>query len=327
MIDAVERLINLALYFDAAREPVTAKAVRRDVEGYPSEQDEAAFLRMFERDKDDLRAAGFAIVTDAAGDGVYSLDRSSTFCAQIELSPEDAAVVRAVGSALLDDPAFPFAEDLRLALAKIAASLDGAEIPAAARLADEAPEEQGRLAARLSNAAARRKMVTFEYTNSMGERASHEVEPFGLFVHDGRWYMVGRDTARDETRTYALSRMADVATHDARPKTADFEHPEGFDIRRFILLPFQYGPEDALFEATIRFDADSGWRAEGVSAGHGELQVLPDAEGMLWRVGARSAERLLRFVIEHGPGLEIAEPEWLRADLAERLAEVVGAHG
>ena len=35
MSDAVERLINLALYLADAREPVTAERIRADVFGYP----------------------------------------------------------------------------------------------------------------------------------------------------------------------------------------------------------------------------------------------------------------------------------------------------
>jgi predicted DNA-binding transcriptional regulator YafY len=64
VVDAAERLVNLALLMASAGEPVTAAQVRSRVAGYPEGQNETAFLRMFERDKEDLAAAGMVLVVD-----------------------------------------------------------------------------------------------------------------------------------------------------------------------------------------------------------------------------------------------------------------------
>ena len=141
MTQPVERLINLAMYLAAARAPVTTAGIREEVAGYPAGQDDTAFERMFERDKEDLRAAGLHIVSDA--EGRNRLDTSSTFATGIPLTGAEAAAVRAVGLALLDDPAFPFAEELRFALAKIATAVDTPDAPVVARIADERPADQG----------------------------------------------------------------------------------------------------------------------------------------------------------------------------------------
>ena len=42
---------------------------------------------------------------------------------------------------------------------------------------------------------------------------------------------------------------------------------------------------------------------------------------------ARSKRRLLRFVIENGPGLTLAEPPELVTELADGLERVVTLHG
>ena len=323
MSDAVERLVNLALYLADAGEPVNAARIRSDVFGYPADQDEPAFLRMFERDKKDLRAAGFVIeLVDELGR--YQLDHAATFASAIELSPAEAAAVRAAGSAMLADPSFPYHEDLRLALTKIATGVDSQASSASARLADEDPERQGVVVAELADASARGKRATFGYTNSYGASAPHTVEPYGLFLHDGRWYLVGRDTSRDEIRTYTVARIADVAVSTARPNTPDFIRPDHFDVRRFVRLPFQYGPAVDEFEVLLRFSPAAAWRAEGLSAGQGSL--VPDGDEMVWRVPARSRARLLRFVLENGPGIRIAGPASLQAALREGLAEVIRVH-
>lgn len=321
MGDAVERLVNLAFYLADAAEPVGVARIRAEVSGYGDDQDDAAFARMFERDKELLREAGFAF--DADERGAYRLDRDATFATSIDLTAEESAALRAAGTAMAGDPSFPFADELRLALAKLGGGPAG-DISAEAHLADEDPERQADVVAVLSAAASARKLVAFGYTNSYGAIAIREIEPYGLFVHDGRWYAVGRDTARDDVRTYAVARMADVAANPGRPKAPDFERPAGFDVRAFVSLPFQYGPAEAQFEATVRFDAAAAWRANALAGSDSAL--ADDGDGVLWRVPARSAERLARAAIEAGPGVRVVAPDAAVAVAREGLEAVIRDH-
>lgn len=330
MTDVVERLVNLALLFAHSRGPLTAEQIRAEVAGYPADQDETAFLRMFERDKDDLRASGLVIESDEQGH--YRLDRSATFASQLDLTPAEAATVRLVGGAFLGDPSFPFANELALALAKLSSGLGGSGAPVASRLADEDPRRQGRTVAALSDAAERRKRVAFSYTNSSGVTAPRDVEPYGLFLHDGRWYLVGRDTASGNVRTYTVARTATLSVNAEKPRSADFERPEGFDVSDHIATPFQYGPAEAEFEAVLRFEPGVAWRAEKLSARNGTTLAEKDSSGVptgavLWRLRARSAPRLLRFAIEQGPGVSIAEPAGLAEELRSGLTRVEALHG
>jgi proteasome accessory factor B len=320
VVEAVERLVNLALFLAAAREPVSARNIQDSVDGYNADQDAVSFLRMFERDKDALRDAGLVIVTTPDGSR-YQLDKPATFATSVDLTSQEAAAVRAVGTAMLADPSFPFADDLRLALAKIASSLDASEVSASSRLVDEEPRRQGENVALLSQANPR---VTFTYTNSHGQTAPHDVEPFGLFLHDGRWYLVGRDTRLDELRTYTVSRASDILIDPSRPKSPDFERPADFDVRAFSRLPFQYGPTDAEFEAVVHFGPDASWRAEALTGGAGTLAKIGDA--LTWTISARDASRLLRFVVENGPGIELVAPAKLAARLRADLREVARVH-
>jgi proteasome accessory factor B len=323
LTDAIERLVNLALFFADARGTVTAEQARTQVTGYPPDQDEPAFLRMFERDKDDLRRAGLTILADDEGN--YRLDRTATFSAPVDLDAGEAAAIRAVASALIDDPSFPYATDLRLALAKVAAEIDAPRADAASRLADESPARQGTDVAVLSTAATAGKRVLFGYTNSAGVFAPHEVEPYGLFLHDGRWYLVGRDVSKGQIRTYTVNRMKSVTVNPAAPKTPDFERPEDFDIARFVRLPFQFGPQPQRFKAVLRFDDSAARRAPALCAGQGVLE--PADGGALWTVEAASESALLRFALENGPGLTIVSPPESAAKLRAGLRSVEVLHG
>lgn len=324
MTDPMERLVNLAFFFDkAGGSPVTAEQIRAEVAGYPLDQDTAAFLRMFERDKDDLRRAGLAIAADP--DGTYRLDVKSTFATEVQLAPEEAAALRAVGLAMLEDPAFPFAEDLRFSLAKIATALDSGDTPVVARTADERPSEQGQAVAALDAAVATRKRVEFDYTNSLGEYKHHEVEPFGLFARDGRWYLVGRDVELDRQRVYALARLQDLAVNPKRPKSPDFDAPAGFDVASFVGLPFQYSPSPVV-EVTLRFEPEHAWRARLLTAGKGRLEEASDGSA-LWKVDARDLDRLARWIVESGPGVVPVSPLELVDRLAKGLSAALAANG
>lgn len=323
MSAAVERLVNLALYLAAAPGAVTADDIREDVAGYSPESDEATYKRMLERDKDVLRSAGLVIESNEYGD--YHLDRAATYVAPLALSVEEAATVRIAGLALLDDPSFPFADDLRLALAKVAAESHTSGATVHALLADEEPSRQGETVATLADAASRRKRVSFDYTNSLGSTAPHEIEPYGLFLHDGRWYLVGRDVVKDEVRTYTVARIDGTEVDCTAPKTPSYELPFGFDVGSFIRLPFQYGPTDAVFTARLRFEPSAAWRAQRLASGHGVLSEVGDGS-VEWEVEVLSAERLARFVVENGPGLALLSPAAACARLREGLERVGVTH-
>ena len=319
-IETVERIVNLAMYLSAASAPVSWEDIRTEVAGYPPDQNRDAFLRMFERDKKQLRESGLVIDSDA--EGRYLLDEAATFTTEVTLSSEESAALRAAVAAFIDDPAFPFSEDLRLAMAKLGSG-GGAGPCSASRIADETPERQGRDAAIIADASQRCKRVAFEYTTAAGQSARREVEPYGAFVRDGRWYLVGRDADRDAMRTFSLSRAECLEVNQTRQATPDFERPSDFDIASFVMLPFQLGTDS--FEAVLELDADLSWRAESLLAGHGGVEQRDDGT-LRWTVQASNPERLARWVIENGPGIAIDSPPDVMPQTVASLEEVRSEH-
>jgi predicted DNA-binding transcriptional regulator YafY len=277
---------------------------------------------MFERDKEDLREAGFVITSDA--EGSYRLDASATFATEVVLSSDEAATIRVVGSAFTDDRSFPFRSDFRLALAKIASGIANDEAPVFSRLAEEHPTEQAAAVALFDAAISARKRADFGYVNLVGKHKHHELEPYGLFIRDGRWYVVGRDCDLDEVRIYTVARVEEPAINAVKPRTPDFERPSDFDVRAFVALPFQYGGD--AFEARISFAPSQAWRAAALTAGVGELAAEQDGS-FTWAVTARDPERLMRWVVENGPGVRLLDPRPLADALRERMAKVAASHG
>ena len=322
--DALERLVNLAMFFASAAVPVTRHDVRAHVTGYPAEQDEAAFLRMFERDKEELLATGIVLAfEDIEGEPGYRLDRERTYGAAVELTAEEAATLRAVGTALVADPGYPWAEELRLALAKLMPE-PVAGAAAGATVADEDPASQGARVALLSAAADARKTVTFGYTTSAHVTAERTVDPYGLFLRDGRWYLVGLDHERAAERTFTVSRMLDLRANATKPRSPDFARPAAFNVAGYERLPFQYG--DSPSEAVLRLTGEAAERAPALTGGAGSLEREEDGS-VVWRVPANGMRRLARWAIENGPGVELLGPTEAVEALRVGLGEVVRSHG
>lgn len=321
MTPAHERLINLALYLASRRRPVTIQECRDAGLGYPEDVDDAAFQRMFERDKDALRAAGITIVTD--DHGRYFVDTVQSFATEIELADAECATVRALAAALVNDPSFPFADDLAMAVAKMDLGPFPDE-PARSMLAIEDPARQSSLARTVTDAVARRKRIRFAYTNARGESKRHEVEPYGVTFRRGRWYLVGRDTDIDEVRVYALVRASSIEVNPSRPKAPDFEPPASFRVEDFLVLPFQIGNDR--IDAAARFELDAAWRAAHATEGKG--RVIPAADGsVLWEVQIASTRGFAAWCVANGPGIVPLTPAEAVEAYRAGLEEVAARHG
>jgi predicted DNA-binding transcriptional regulator YafY len=326
---ATERIVNLALFLASADRPVSASEIAQSVAGYPAGQSDAAFNRMFERDKDDLRQAGLVITVDRSGDVErYRFDPDATFAETVELTPVEAMELRVAAATMLCDLSFPYAEDLRRAVAKIVA-VAGTPVGSSSAItpslsADESPQAQGAAVADLTAAIAARKRARFDYTGAGGRRSRREIEPWGLFARDGRWYLVANDPEAAGARVFAVTRMEGLEVERARPKTPDFEPPKGFDVAGYMLMPFQFGPDTV--EATLRFTGPAARRAVALAAGQGTLVRAADG-AVVWRVPVADPRLLAGWIVANGPGIEPVAPAGLQETLAAGLRSVVASHG
>jgi predicted DNA-binding transcriptional regulator YafY len=140
-----------------------------------------------------------------------------------------------------------------------------------------------------------------------GKLVQRTVDPLGLVLKGGAWYLVARRSAG--MRVYRVSRVASV-----RPLPAELERPAGFDLRAFWeqwSRDFEQGR--ARVEVTVRVSDDvKRWLP-------GEPRV--DAAGRTVLAFAHLGDayrELLRF----GAQLEVLEPVELRERIAETGREV-----
>ena len=314
---AAERQIKLAL-FVCAHGPVSRSQIQNHLAEYaiPATTDAAAYKReeatarrRFERDKAAL--SKFGISLDVTGDDLYQVSPvDNGLFSALEEGSVHSALLRVASAALLQDPSFEHAGDLRMALAKLSGPL---EIPDALPWAEQ-EALRGLRPATHSVEGTRRKAMTalenhkllrFEYTDASGKISQRETEPIGMYASNGYEYLAVWDHTRSGERCFRLDRMSRVNVNDSGRGKPDFT-PRKFDPARWQLLPFQIGT--SAVEATVRIAPRALWQARNLCNAHGS--VVKDPIGTCsWHVTCANPQGLAAWCIANGPGLIPSQPQ------------------
>ena len=308
MGNVVERILNLLAFLLTAGRPVTAEEIRHTVAGYGQDED-AAFRRMFERDKSLLRSLGIP------------LERRPTDAWEVEfgyqVSPDEYA---------LPDPGLSDEERAALWLAAQAVRVGGrAPGPAALfKLGGIPMDAAGEpLAADLGAdldalavvfaAVSDRRRLSFTYRDR-----ARTVDPYGLLHRRGHWYLAGREHESDAVKAFRVDRGSG---YTAGERNRAFEVPSDFNTTDAVPESgWQAGPED--FTARIAFDADVSWWARRQLPADTPLEEGEDG-GFIATVRGANPDALIGWVLAFEDGAEILEPDVLR----RRLVTLVRSAG
>jgi predicted DNA-binding transcriptional regulator YafY len=165
----------------------------------------------------------------------------------------------------------------------------------------------------LYQAWAERRPVSFDYRSASSDSEARTVEPYGLLQRRGHWYLVGRDRARADIRSFKVSRVvSDVALLEG-----SFEPPEDLDLSSHMQTEaWEIGSEDPA-TAVVRFSPDIRWWAEQNMA---HLTLREGSAGALEiDLPVANDDALLSWVIGFGDSVEIVSPERLRTRLLEHI--------
>jgi len=215
--DRTERLLNLVLCLLGTTRPVPRHDIEQSVEGYGSAASQAAFERMFERDKDDLRALGIPIETIYDVDGTvigYKISREHYSDVQLELDPEQARLVSVVPLLWTED----WARAATLAQRKIEVHVSSAtsSFPRDSVQGNLTPPPPG-VDLIVSALTSPTRTLYFDYTSLAHGTAPRHVVPQRLRIQAGQWYLRAFDFGADEYRTFRVSRMYGMRLGDIAP--------------------------------------------------------------------------------------------------------------
>jgi proteasome accessory factor C len=251
--------------------------VKSNVEGY-SEMSDEAFARRFYSDRAELTALGVPLQSqrdEFTGEELYTLRSENYFLERLDLDDDELAALQTALYYL--EGKFAYAEPLRLALQNLALGRSGFSEPpteTAERVRvsapDYSPELAGRLA-KLESAISKQRTVKFGYWSPRRARPGERtVNPYGLRLDEGNWYVVGHDLDRKATRTFRVSRVrGDIRFATRRER--DFRIPADFDIEQHrIPRPWQIG--DLVGRARIAVSEDTAWWIERTLSDAGEVE-------------------------------------------------------
>lgn len=318
-IDRTERLLNLVFCLMSARRAVSRADIQRTISGYGADQSAAAFERMFERDKDELRAMGVPVdtVVDVNGEVEgYRIPLDEYALAPLEFDAQEAAVLT-LAAQVWDDAVLK--SDAVTALRKLEAAAGSGTAPEE-RAKDFADRTFVRHSASdsaiLSLMAAVRasRIVTFEYRTASGATAMRTVDPWGVVARSGSWYLVGRDHDRDAMRAFRVSRITGDVSVTRTPASSG--KPNDVDLAAAI--EFDHGPG-----VTVLVAIKGGFGAELRRLAHSTLDPTADVVLTISDVGER---RLIDALCAAGAGAQVIEPTAIRSAVLERLSAVAQAH-
>lgn len=213
----VERAAALLECLVAHPYGIDRASIRFALSDYRHAASEAAFERMFERDKQVLRELGFVIQAERVG---YVSERSvyrlgQRLGADPQFSVVDVVVLSHCVRAWQGTDLARFADS---ALLKVG-TLTGQRLQDAVGEPDRFSSVSGLV--ECLTALAENKVVSFTYG---ADAAVRRVSCWGLGMRYGHWYVTGWDVGRQAQRTFRLDRMAGLklVTSEVRAAPADF---------------------------------------------------------------------------------------------------------
>ncbi len=280
--------------------------------------------RTVQRDVEALVAAGIPVRSTRGPAGGYRLDGGyRTRLTGVGL--DEAGALAFLG---LAGPA------QQLGLGEV---LEGARIKVWASLTGEARERAGRTAERfhldpvrwygtpepvpcltaLADAVWRDRRVRLEYVRD-GRATTRDVDPLGLVLAAGDWYLVAlRDGQR---RTYRVSRVRSVD-----PLDEPVRRPDGFDLAHsWARARREFEEERTAVEVTLRIAATALPRLRKQVPVHGQDRIPLTATGEVeLTVPFEDEAWAFEAILSFGAAVEVLGPPAMRrrvADEADRLA-------
>ncbi|MFD6447802.1 helix-turn-helix transcriptional regulator [Promicromonospora sp. NPDC060204] len=326
---------------------MTKQQVRTAVAGYSDAPSDEAFERMFERDKDMLRALGIPVVTVGTGGHTdelgYRIDQDAYALPSIDLTPAELGVLSLAAQFWQDKT---LQTDITRAMVKLRAA--GAGDPSADALAGLAPSVRavGDAYGPLMEAIEARRVVTFSYRAAYnGAVLVRHVEPWRIAARDGGWYLMCFDRDRQAPRVFRMSRIEsrvrvigpanayEVPDFDTDAMLGGGPHgemrqavvavrPERASALRARAKAVPDGERSAYDARLARTTRSGAGAAAGDSAGTGAGAGESVSEPAGWdilQVPYRSLTGMASEAAGYGAALVVLEPESVREETVRRL--------
>jgi proteasome accessory factor B len=308
-----ERLVNLVIALLATKRYLTKSEIFRTIEGYEGSSE--SMERMFERDKDELRALGIEIEVSALDplfdDEIgYRIRFENYVMDHSGFTTNEIAYMSLAAQVWKEEALSEIAQHAMRKLAGLASPIDISEIPAIAPVLINAPKFLNEIIDCIS----KRRTIEFVYLDSEMKTQSRQVNVYSYFSFKGNWYFSGLDLRKMEIRTFKCDRIVGDVSVSKDSKT--YEIPEEY-------ISSTESEENA-YELTAQLLVRKG-RGSQLRNRASKIVTAEDFDAV--DVPYSSENELLSLVLWHLDDVQVLAPSVLRDSVIKSLKNVVMVHG
>ena len=287
------RVLTLAVKFFGTTRPLPSSSIRADL--YP-DLDGDSFNRQYLRDRELLATLGIMVCEAGASgtDTLWEVDEGSSYVTGEGLGAADARMLYVLCHDLIYDQAFPYRDELRMALAKISRVYRGTTVAHH----DAMSAGEHRLLRALVSCMSARHAAAVTYVDAQGGTSARTMAILGSFGMRGRTYFVASRVERDGTlvpdsvRTYRLDRFQKVR----ELRHVRYQIPLDFSVSDYERLPFQMG--DACDTARLFVGGGAGRDVARAMATHGTIAHV--GTEAVWEVAYSDVRSVAAWAVGSG---------------------------
>ena len=154
-----------------------------------------------------------------------------------------------------------------------------------------------------------RRITTFDYYSTFGEKTSRRIEPMQLWFKSKAWYIKGFCLTRQDIRLFRLTRVTNLAVTD-----------ELFSARDLLAIqPAPINPDRIMneIELTIKIEAEMAYRIYDEFC---DENVAPQPDGSyIVSVTWPEDEWLYGMLMSYGEHIEVLAPDHVRESMKDKL--------
>ena len=163
----------------------------------------------------------------------------------------------------------------------------------------------------LSRAAVQSHEVQFEYRKiGVSRHESRQVQPYHLACIDNQWYLFAYDLARQQLRTFALTRMRNVQITGHK-----FQRPADFEISKHLGGSFGVFTGKGSFKIRLQFD-ELAARLVSERKWHDSQRIKPLPEfkggGIEMTMELANLREVTRWILSWSGHVRVLEPKELK---------------
>jgi len=174
----------------------------------------------------------------------------------------------------------------------------------------------------ISRAVLRSQVVTFEYKKLGSSRyEQREVQPYHIACIENQWYLFAFDIARNQLRTFVLSRMRNIKITEIK-----FRRPPDFEIGKHLGSSFGVFTGTGHYRIRLQFDAFAA-RLVSERRWHASQKIKPlgkdGSDGIEMTLELADLGEITRWILSWGGHAKVIAPLELKAQVRSAAEELL----